>query len=162
MEAWKEWAFSISMAWISILPFIPVIDYVYILSMVNISQYQSLFTYAKMHWSYISISKLQCVWNILKNKCKFQSKWCLKTYLWVLIWSLLFLVTGICSPEHIYYRPLQFCYSVHEMASLDFTLINDFCVARGGKLAAVTSQEMNDYFTDFLGKTTIFAYAWLK
>ncbi|XP_071172021.1 uncharacterized protein [Mytilus edulis] len=59
-------------------------------------------------------------------------------------------VTGICSPEHLYYRPLQFCYSVHEMASIDFTLINDFCIARGGKLSAVTSQEMNDYLTDFL------------
>ncbi|CAC5415386.1 unnamed protein product [Mytilus coruscus] len=59
-------------------------------------------------------------------------------------------VTGTCSPEYIYYRPLQFCYSVHEIAWIDFTQTNAFCAARGGKLAAVTSQEMQDYFTDFL------------
>ncbi|CAC5424006.1 unnamed protein product [Mytilus coruscus] len=59
-------------------------------------------------------------------------------------------VTGTCSPENNYYRPLQFCYSVHEITSMNFTDTNAFCAARGGKLAAVTSQEMQDYFTDFL------------
>ncbi|CAG2199195.1 unnamed protein product [Mytilus edulis] len=57
---------------------------------------------------------------------------------------------GTCSPENNYYRPLQFCYSVHEITSINFNDTHALCAARGGKLAAVTSQEMQDYFTNFL------------
>lgn len=59
-------------------------------------------------------------------------------------------VTGRCPQSWIYYRPLQFCYNIDSISSIDFPEIKEECKGKGGKLAAIESREKQDYFNHFL------------